>query len=137
MIRFVPLILASLLLPLTAQEIAPWLARPAVAAETIHVAFVFDADTTKGYTVVWSDKMTVQSALQLIAKSDQGVPFEHQGSGETAFLTAINGVKNEGVFGANWTYRVNDKAGSVSYAICPLAAGDRVEWRFGKFDPSE
>ncbi|MFO0902437.1 MAG: DUF4430 domain-containing protein [Pirellulales bacterium] len=74
--------------------------------------------------------MTVLDALQDAQKLPRGIRFEHRGSGETAFVSKIDDLANEGR-GKNWTYRVNDKRADRSCGVYPLVAQDRVLWKFG------
>ncbi len=84
--------------------------------------------------VPWREGMTVRDALSAAAEASGGVRFSQRGSGESAFLTNIDGVENEGAGGRNWTYTVNDKLGDRSFEIYPLSLGDRVLWRFAAQD---
>ncbi len=74
--------------------------------------------------------MTVLDALQDAQKHPRGIRFEHRGSGETAFVSKIDDLANEGR-GRNWTYGVNDKKADRSCGVFSLTAGDRVVWKFG------
>jgi hypothetical protein len=72
--------------------------------------------------------MTVRDALAAAVDSSGNVKFAQQGADQSAFLTEIEGVKNEGAGGRNWTYTVNGKLGDRSFAIYPLRPGDQVLW---------
>lgn len=78
---------------------------------------------------------TVLDALEAARRHPRGITFEQRGRGETAFLTRIDDLANEGR-GKNWTYRVNDKPGDRSCGVYPLEAGDRVVWKFGVYRES-
>lgn len=67
---------------------------------------------------------------ELIAAAN-GIEVTQRGSGQGAFVTAIDGVANEGAEKNNWTYEVNGKSGDRSHAIYELHPGDRVLWTFG------
>ncbi len=73
--------------------------------------------------------ITVLDALQLAASHPRGVRFEHRGKGETAFVTRIDDLSNEGR-GRNWTYRVNGQRADRSAGVWILSAGDKVVWTF-------
>jgi hypothetical protein len=77
------------------------------------------------------EKLTVLGALQAASKHPRGIKFKHQGEEEFAFVTAIDGLENEGRAAKNWTYSVNAKKADRSCGICDLAPGDSVVWRFG------
>jgi hypothetical protein len=76
--------------------------------------------------VDWQQGMTVLDVMQ--AAPDVG--FLRQGAGESAFLTTINGLANEGAGGKNWMYSVNGERGDRSFAVYELRPGDRVLWTF-------
>jgi hypothetical protein len=65
--------------------------------------------------VPWHDHMTVADAL----RGSKEISILEKGTGESAFLTTIDDVANEGAAGKNWTYEVNGKS------------ADRVLWTFG------
>src|SRR5262245_27073490 len=78
----------------------------------------------------WKEGLTVLGALEEAAKHPRGIKFEHRGSGETAFVTSIDELKNEGA-GRNWTYQVNGKRADKSCGVWVLRAGDEVVWLYG------
>lgn len=80
--------------------------------------------------VVCSPETTVLGVLDRAQNMDE-LKFAYRGSGETAFVTAIGGVENEGVSGKNWIYRVNGETGDRSAGVYQLDPGDRVLWSFG------
>ena len=80
----------------------------------------------------WREGMTVLDVMSSAARHPRGVRFEHRGRGATAFLTQIDGLKNEGG-GRNWIFRVNGKLGVRSFAVRQLKEADQVEWRFGAY----
>jgi hypothetical protein len=78
--------------------------------------------------IAWRDGMTV---ADLLAKTPD-LKVTQRGSGESAFLTTIDDVSNEGAEGRNWIYAVNGKTADRSFAIYTLKSGDRVLWTFTK-----
>jgi hypothetical protein len=58
--------------------------------------------------------------------------FIIRGTGQSAFLDSLDGVKNEGADGRNWTYSVDRTTGDRSFAVYELRPGNRVLWTFGK-----
>ncbi len=80
----------------------------------------------------WREKMTVEDALNQAAAHPRGIRIETRGRADTAFLTAIDDVKNEGS-GRNWLYKVNGEKADRSIGIMPLSAGDAVLWEFRAF----
>lgn len=86
--------------------------------------------TSKTIDVVCSPKSTVLSSLER-AQNMKKLEFKFRGTGETAFVTSIDGVDNEGADGENWTYRVNDELGDRSAGILGVKPGDTILWSFG------
>lgn len=87
----------------------------------------------KSFTALaWKDKMTVFDALKAAEAHPRGIRVSHRGSGETTFVTAIDGLENEGAEQRNWRYRVNDQPAQYSAAVMELKNGDVVVWRFAK-----
>ncbi len=80
--------------------------------------------------VVCSPDTTVLEVLER-AQNMNELKFEHRGSGETAFVTSIGGIKNEGAAGKNWIYFVNGETGDKSAGVFKLAPGDKVSWKYG------
>jgi hypothetical protein len=81
--------------------------------------------------IAWQEGQTVLAALESAAKHPRGIKFEHRGTGATAFVTSIDGQKNEGA-GRNWLYEVNGNPANKSCGAWTLEAGDQVLWKFGK-----
>ena len=77
--------------------------------------------------VAWHDGMTVADAMN----APSGLAITQKGSGQSAFVTSIDGVENQGADGQNWTYSVNGQMADRSFAVYELKPGDRVLWRFG------
>jgi hypothetical protein len=105
---------------------------PAVAtSEGVSLVVDFgDGRSQQHESIAWREGMTVRDALAAAADSTGGVEFAQRGSGESALLTRMAGVENEGAGGRNWTYSVNGQPGDRSFAIYPLRPGDRVLWTF-------
>jgi hypothetical protein len=74
----------------------------------------------------WHERMTVADLLN----SEPRTSITSTGSGASAFLTSLGGVRNEGADGKNWTYRVNDKHADRSFAVYELQPNDHVLWTF-------
>ena len=98
---------------------------------TVSVEVDFGSDKrAKSIDVVCSPESTVLLSLER-AQNLKRLKFESRGAGETAFVTAIDGVKNEGSDGKNWIYRVNEKLGDKSAGIFAVSPGDKISWSFG------
>jgi hypothetical protein len=72
---------------------------------------------------------TVLDIMQAAQRHPRGSQFVYRGSGDRAFLTQIDNVKNEGS-GRNWIFAVNGELGKRSFAVSKVKAGDRVLWKF-------
>jgi hypothetical protein len=99
-------------------------------AKTVRLTIDYGDGVQKVFTALpWKAELTVLGALEAAAKHPRGVKCTHRGSGASAFVTAIDGVANEGR-GKNWTYLVNDKRANKSAGVFALDAGDSIVWRF-------
>jgi hypothetical protein len=77
--------------------------------------------------IAWRDGMTVADLIS----AWPNIAINQKGAGESAFVTSIDDVENQGVDGKNWTYRVNDQMADRSFAVYKLKPGDHVLWTFG------
>lgn len=80
--------------------------------------------------VVCSPESTVLSTLER-AQNMNKLKVKFRGSGETAFVTSIGGVENEGADGQNWIFLVNDELGDRSAGVFEVQPGDTISWSFG------
>ena len=80
----------------------------------------------------WKKGMTGLDALNQAKQHPRGIRFSYRGKGARGFLTAIDGLKNEGQ-GKNWIYHINGKLGNRSFAIQQLSKGDVTLWKFGQY----
>jgi len=103
------------------------------AAKTVRLTIDYGDGVEKTFSSLpWKEKMTVFDALQAAEKHPRGIRLSHTGSGEKTFITALDGLENQGADGANWRYEVNGQRGDVSAAVARLNAADKVVWRFSK-----
>ena len=77
--------------------------------------------------IALTDGMTVADLMAAWTN----VAFKQKGSGESAFITSIDDIENQGADGNNWIYSVNGKVADRSFAVYKLQAGDHVLWTFG------
>ncbi len=104
-------------------------------AKTVTLTVDFGDGFQKRYTALkHTPKMTVLDALTAAGKHSRPLDFKYRGKGETAFVTQIDGLKNDGA-GRNWIFRVGGKQGKRSCGITPLKAGDHVAWGFERYRP--
>ena len=103
-------------------------------AKTVCLTIDYGDGFQKRYpSVPWKAQMTIADVLQYAQKHPRGIRIVGRGKGETAMLTAIDGLENQGSRGKNWLFRVNDKLGTQSYAATRLAEGDAVLWAFDEY----
>lgn len=81
------------------------------------------------------ENSTVLSVISSAARNREIEGVKWHGSGETAFLTAINGVENQKSNGDNWVYRVNGKLGDSGCDVFCVKPDDVIVWSFGKYSP--
>jgi len=97
-----------------------------IGTVTLEVDFG-DLRDAKSIDVVCSPDSTVFLSLERAQQLDK-LKFEHTGTGETVFVTSIDGVENDAKF---WTYRVNETLGDKSAGVYEVKPGDKISWRFG------
>ena len=90
----------------------------------------------KTLTIPWKVGLNVLDAMNQ-AKQEKRLKFKYRGKGVSAFLTQIEGVKNQGAKGDNWIFRVNSKLANRSFGVILLKAGDQVNWSLGKYKPGK
>ena len=95
-------------------------------AERVLLSINYGDGRLQNVTVEWRDGMTVADVLQ----QEPRISLVTNGSGQSAFLTALNGVANEGAGGRNWTYTVDGKYADRSFAVYELQPNDHVLWTF-------
>ena len=83
----------------------------------------------KTFTLPFQDGLTAFGILQAAE-----VPVVSSGSGETCFVSEIDGIENEGSSGDNWIFMINQELGDRSSDAIALKPGDQVLWRFGDYD---
>jgi hypothetical protein len=84
-----------------------------------------------------SEDSTVMDILNRSAMHGD-LKLDATGSGETAFLHAINGIGNaaqDREAGNFWTYTVNGQTAKTGGGVTQVAPGDLIQWRFGPADP--
>jgi hypothetical protein len=80
----------------------------------------------------WSKGHTVLDAMKEATQRPHGISFSFTGSGDSAVLTKIDDVSNEGggTGKKNWQYWVNGNYVDRSFATFELQAQNTVVWRF-------
>jgi len=77
--------------------------------------------------IEWHDGMTVADLMATWTN----IAIKQKGSGESAFVTAIDDVENQGADSNNWIYSVNGQVADRSFAVYKLKPDDHVLWTFG------
>lgn len=92
-----------------------------------------DGAQKKYNAIPWQTDMTVLKVMQWADKHPHGIDFVSRGEGATAMLIQIDDLKNRGGESKNWIFRVNDKLADRSCGIFPVKEGDRILWRFERY----
>lgn len=103
------------------------------AAKPIRLSIDYRDGVIKTFTALtYHSGMTVFDALQAAGKHPRGVNLETRGRGETAFVVAIDDLKNQGggAEARNWQFHVNGELGKRGSGVTELAPGDEVLWVF-------
>ncbi|MCA9209624.1 MAG: DUF4430 domain-containing protein [Planctomycetales bacterium] len=107
--------------------------KPDADAKSVKLIVDFGDGFEKHFTALpWKAKMTVADAVELARQHPRGIKTQQRGSGATAFLESIDGLKNEGR-GRNWIFRVDGQLGDRSFALFPVEAGDIILWKFEEY----
>ena len=115
---------------------APALLPPAAAAgakDTVRLIVDYGDGAAKTVAnLPWSKGNTVLDAMKAATTRPHGISFSFTGSGDSATLTKIDDVSNQGGGAGkkNWQYWVNGNYGDRSFATFELQAQDIVVWRF-------
>jgi hypothetical protein len=98
---------------------------------TVSLAIDFGNGSKREFTgIAWSQGMTAGELMHAASSISPGLKYEVRGTGEMTLLTSLDGVANGAGAGRYWLYEINGRPGDVSFAIKPLAPGDRVLWVF-------
>jgi len=108
-----------------------WSPTPQPQGETVGLAIDFDNGARQQFEALpWREGLTVEALMQEAARYRPGIDFTQHGEGEAGFLQSIEGLKNRGMGGRNWTYEVNGRYAETSFCLQELEPGDRVLWKF-------
>jgi hypothetical protein len=118
------------------KQVATPVETPPIASGTVDLMIDFRDRDDIMVAIPCSADSTVLSIMQR-AQNIGDLKFTSRGSADTAFLTAINGIKNEGGGGDNWVFRVNGKLGDRSIGTFPVNPQDEILWRFGVYNQED
>jgi hypothetical protein len=98
---------------------------------TVSLEVDFGNGVNREFTgIAWTEGMTVGKLMEAAANMTPPLDHKVRGSGKMTFLTSLDGVANGEGAGRYWLYEVNGQLAEVSFAVKPLAPGDRVLWIF-------
>jgi len=106
---------------------------PEIVTKSVRVTIDFGDGFQRVYSsLACPEGKTVFAVMEDMKVHPHPTTFTYSGSGETAFLTEVEGVKNEGTGPdkKNWLCWVNGKFGDESFGVHPLMPGDEVLWKF-------
>ena len=116
-------------------EAPVWTPSPPANGETVSLEIDFGNGAVRRFAALpWRQEMTVEKLLQAARQFQPGIIFSQQGEGETGFLTALEGLANEGAGGRNWKFEVDGEHGRVSFCLQKLMPGQQVLWKFALED---
>ncbi len=101
--------------------------------QTVRLVVDYGDGATKTIAdLAWTKGNTILDAMKAATARPHSISFGYTGSGETAVMTKIDDVANQGGGPGkkNWQYWVNDTYGDRSFAVFELHAQDVVLWRF-------
>jgi hypothetical protein len=108
-----------------------WAPAPRPDGETVSLAIDFGNGARREFAALpHRAGMTIGDLLRAAEQFRPALAFTHQGDGEMAFLTSLEGVANEGGDGRYWIYSVDGATGTVSYEQQALEPGSAVLWEF-------
>jgi hypothetical protein len=110
-----------------------WATRPVAAGDTIRLIVDYGDGASKTVAnLPWAKGNTILDAMKAATTRPHGISFSYTGSGDSAVLTKIDDVQNEGGGAGrkNWQYWVNGTYGDRSFAVFELQAQDTIVWRF-------
>ena len=112
-----------------------WTPSPLANGETVGLEIDFGNGAARRFAALpWRQEMTVDGLLHAARQFRPGITFSQQGEGETGFLTALEGLANEGAGGRNWKCEVDGEHGRVSFCLQKLTPGQQVLWKFALGD---
>jgi hypothetical protein len=109
----------------------------AKALRTVELEIDYGDGAQKRFTDIgWRQSMTVLDVLKAAREHAHGISFSAHGSGETAMVTKLDDLTNQG--GAsdakNWIFRISGRMGDESCGIAEVHPGDTVLWKFGPYE---
>lgn len=117
------------------ERLAAWSPSPAATGEIVRLEIDFGNGARRVFDALpYQAGMTVADVMARARSFRPGISFKQVGEGATAFLTELEGLKNEGASGRNWQYEVAGAPGTKSFSLQSVAAGELVRWSFAGAD---
>lgn len=122
--------------PAGTRDAAP---APDPNAQPVTLVIEQGEDTRTFADIPWSPGMTVLQVMDAAEDNEVGLAFDYTGRGETAILSAIDGVENQGAGrdAKNWLYWVEGRFATKSFAVAEVRPGETVTWRFAPYDAAD
>lgn len=87
------------------------------------------------YLSITENSSTVFDLMNEAISCNPSVNFTYEGSGESAYLTGIDGVQsNQNGNGYYWVYFVNGQMPNVGFGAYKLSNNDSVAWDYKHFN---
>jgi hypothetical protein len=109
------------------QESAP-------AVTSISLTIDYGDGMQKRFPEIDWESGTVADALRFAERHPRGIKTVTRGSGETAFLEAIDNLANEGANGKNWMFMIDGELAKQSFGATEVEVGADVLWVFRPFE---
>ena len=121
--------------PLSSVPTNPILRQAAEGSASLSIEFGDQRDRSFA-NLDWHEGDTVQQLLEKARQADATFEFKQFGTGESAFVSEIDGQANEGggETARNWIFYVNGERATVSVATQPIASGDHVAWKLERYE---
>ncbi len=112
-----------------------WATRPVAGGSEDTVRLIVEYGDGASKTVAhlpWAKGHTILDAMKAATTRPHGISFSYTGSGDSAVLTKIDDVQNEGGGAGrkNWQYWISGTYGDRSFAVFELQAEGTIVWRF-------
>lgn len=108
-----------------------WTPAPQPTGETVQLVIDFGNGARREFDALpWSPGTTVADVMEAARSFHPGIRYTQQNSGESGFLTMLEGVENEGTGGRYWRFSVDGEVGKSSYCIAQVEPGSSILWEF-------
>ncbi len=117
--------------PAAGPQAVAWTPSPPVQGASVELKIDFGNGVQKRFAALrWQPGMTVEQVLQEASTFRPGISYQQQGQQAGGFLTALDGLSNEGAGGRNWKFEVDGQHAQMSFCLQPVPSGGHVLWKF-------